>query len=123
VEIDGIQSGRFLECDGMGIETEVIEVEEGGIKGFTRKFPGKTKIYNIILRKGVSNNNELFEWYQSSIKGNSEKKTLSIRLMNHADVEIKRWDFFKAFPVRWKGPNLDAYDKDFAIEMIEIAFG
>ena len=123
VEIDGLQSTRFLECDGMGMETEVIEVEEGGVNTSTRKFPGKTKIYNIILKKGISDNNELFEWYKSAVRGNCEKKTLSIRLMNSARVEIKRWDFLKAFPVRWKGPNLDTSDKGFAIEEIEIAFG
>ena len=123
VEIDGIRSSRFLESNGIEMETEVIEVEEGGCNGFTRKFPGKTKIKNLILKRGISDNNELFEWHQSVIKGNFEKRTIAIILMNPAHVEIKRWDFSKAFPVRWKGPDLDTKESGFPIEMVEIAFG
>jgi len=120
VEVDGLQSSRFFECDGIEMETEVIEVEEGAS---IRKFPGKTKIKNIVLRKGISKDNELFHWYQSFLKGTFEKKTISVILMDFAHREVQRYDFLKAFSCRWKGPRLDVQDNSFATEMIEIAFG
>ncbi len=42
--------------------------------------------------------------------------------MNAAKEEIKRWDFHRAFPCRWKGPALDANDNMYAMELFEIAY-
>ena len=42
--------------------------------------------------------------------------------MNTAGEEIKRWNFFRAFPVRWIGPRLEAKGGlSFPVERIEIA--
>ena len=36
--------------------------------------------------------------------------------------EVKRWNFFRAFPCRWIGPKLVTnLGSDFAVERIEIA--
>jgi len=43
--------------------------------------------------------------------------------MHPSGVEIKRWNFFRAFPVKWKVQTLDVADSSFPIEIIEIAHG
>ena len=42
--------------------------------------------------------------------------------MNTAGEEIKRWNFFRALPVRWIGPRLEAKGGlSYPVERIEIA--
>jgi phage tail-like protein len=120
VEIDGIQLAHFKECYGLEMETGVYEIEEGGLNTSTHKFFAHNRNPNIILKRGVTDNNDLLKWYQNVINGNFERKNGSIILMDSSFDEIKRWDFHRAFPCRWKGPSLDTRDNTYAIEMIEI---
>lgn len=120
VEVDGIQTARFQKCEGLEGETEVIEYEEGG--GEIHRFKGRTRFPNIILEKGINDNDELFKWHKQVVDGTIERKSGAIVLCNLAGEEIKRWNFFKAFPCRWVGPKLDTHDPNtFAVERIEIA--
>lgn len=65
VEIDGIETARFKKCEGLEAETSVIEIEEGG--GGVHHFPGRTRYPNKVLEKGISDNNELFDWYKQTL--------------------------------------------------------
>jgi phage tail-like protein len=123
VEIDGIQTDRFFECEGLEMETSVYEIEEGGLNTSTHKRMGRNRSPNLILKKGISKNNELIKWFQKNTNGNFERKDISVILMDSSFEEIKRWDLHRAFPCRWKGPSLDVYDNNYAVEMIEIAYG
>jgi phage tail-like protein len=121
VEIDGIETARFQKCEGLEAETYVYEVEEGGLG--THKFSGRTRYPNIILEKGISDNDELFNWYKQTLLEDRtiERKNGSIVLKDIKNNEIKRWNFFRALPCRWIGPRLDArLTSEFAVERIEI---
>ena len=121
VEIDGIETARFQKCEGLEAETESFEYEEGG--GEVHHFQGRTRYQNLVLEKGITDNNELFNWFQSITKDEKiERKNGSIVLKNTDGEELKRWNFFRALPCRWIGPKLDAKDRSsFAVERIEIA--
>ena len=67
VEIDGIETARFQKCEGLEAETYVYEIEEGGLNTSTHKFYGRTRYPNLILEKGITDNNALFEWYKSTV--------------------------------------------------------
>ena len=121
VEIDGIETARFQKCEGLEAETESFEYEEGG--GEVHHFQGRTRYPNLILEKGINDNNELLNWFQSITKDEKiERKNGSIVLKNTDGEELKRWNFFRALPCRWIGPKLDAKERSsFAVERIEIA--
>ena len=121
VEIDGIETARFQKCEGLEAETDVFEYEEGG--GVVHKFKGRTRYPNLILEKGISDNDELFNWFKSvSTDGKIERKNGSVVLKNNQEEEIKRWNFYRALPCRWIGPKLDCLKtSSFAVEKIEIA--
>ena len=44
VEIEGIETARFLQCEGIEMNTESFEIEEGGCNTTTHKFLGKTQM-------------------------------------------------------------------------------
>jgi len=123
VEIDGIQTDRFFECDGLDMSATVFETEEGGYNISTHKRIGHNRSPNIILKKVVNKNNELVNWYQNNINGKFERKNISVILMNSSLDEVKRWDIHRAFPCRWKCSTLDANDNSLIIETIEITYG
>ena len=66
VEIDGIETAGFQKCEGLEAETESFEYEEGG--GEVHHFQGRTRYPNLVLEKGINDNNELFNWFQTITK-------------------------------------------------------
>ena len=123
VEIDGIETARFQKCSGLEAETYVFEVEEGGLNTTTHKFYGRTRYANLILEKGITDNDDLFNWYKKTLleEQKVERKNGAVILKDTEGNEIKRWNFFRAFPCKWIGPRLDSNSgSDFAVERIEI---
>jgi phage tail-like protein len=123
VEIDGIETARFQRCEGLEAETYVYEVEEGGYNTSTHKFYGRTRYPNLILEKGITENEALFKWYKETVLEDRkiERKNGSVILKDTQNNELKRWNFFRAFPCRWIGPRLETnLGSDYAVERIEI---
>lgn len=123
VEIEGIMASKFNRCEGLEAETYIYEVEEGGLNNNTHKFFGRTRYPNIILENGVTSNNDLYNWFRSTVLSDKkvERKNGSIVMFNARGQEIKRWDFYRAIPCRWVGPKLGKDVHGLAIERIEIA--
>ena len=123
VEMDGVQCGKFFKCEGLEAETYIYEVEEGGLNTNTHKFIGRTRFPNLILENGITDNNDLFEWYSTTVMKDEaiERKDGSIILYNQANEELKRWNFYRALPCRWIGPRLGTDVRGCAVERIEIA--
>jgi phage tail-like protein len=119
VEIDGVIVGGFKEVSGIESETEVIEYKEGDER-IMRKQPGKTKYSNIVLKRGTLGTPELWDWYKKVIEGTTERKSGSIIILDHNMEEVVRYNFFKAWPCRWKGPSLNRDSKDPILEEIEL---
>jgi phage tail-like protein len=120
VEIDGIASAEFSEASGLESETAVIEYRTGG-EHLVRKLPGLTKFSNIVLRRGVTKDAELWNWRQTVIDGRVERKNGSIILLDDDRTDVVRWNFRNGWISKWEGPDLNAASNEVAIETIEIA--
>ncbi len=125
VEIEGLEAGGFRKCSGVRTETEVFEYQEGGDNESVRKLLGPTKSSNIILTKGWVNEDVLFSWRDkiaSSGTNKIERKNGSIIcIADDGTTELKRWNFQKAWPVRWELGELDGSASQAFCEMLEIA--
>lgn len=121
VELDGISRGAFQECSGFDSTIEVIEHREGGENTTLRKLPGMTKYSNITLKWGITDDTELYDWHRQTVLGDIKRKNGSIVLLNRKGEEVARWNFERAWPTKWDGPDLNAEGNDVGIEMIEIA--
>lgn len=120
VELDGLLVAGFSEVTGIKSETEVMEYAEGGLNTHVHVFPKQTKYPRIVLKRGITQSSELWEWYDGVAGGQVKRKSGSIILHNHAGKEICRWNFFEAYPVKWNGPDLNASAGSVAVESIEI---
>jgi phage tail-like protein len=120
VEIDGIARAAFSEVSGLESETAVIEYRAGS-EGLTRKLPGLTKYANIVLRYGITQDRELWDWRKNIVAGIPDRRNGTIKLLDDQRNEVARWNFRDGWISKWQGPALNARSNDVAIETIEIA--
>jgi phage tail-like protein len=121
VEIDGIARAAFQQCTGFDSAIDVIEHREGGQNTTVRKLPGLTKYSNIVLKWGMSDDRDLYDWHRQAITGDIVRKNGSIVLLNRRGEEVARWNFFRAWPSKYDGPDMNAEGNDVAIESLELA--
>ncbi len=125
VEIAGIASGFFTECSGLSAETEIFEYAEGGLNDFVHKLPVRTKYANVVLKRGWVETDELWRWYQKTINGQIEAKSVSILLFENKGQSPSspktRWDLIQAYPIRWQGPEFSVDNNAVVVETIELA--
>jgi phage tail-like protein len=121
VEIDGITRAGFRECSGLDTSQDAGEYREGTDPLTVRKLPGLIKYSNISLKRGITDDAELWEWRKTVMDGQVERKNMSIVLMNDAREEKLRWNLKNCWPTKWEGPSLNATSSDVAVETLEIA--
>ena len=110
VEIDGIASSGFSSVDGLESANEVVDYREGHEMITVRKLPGLTKFSNITLKRGFTNNRDLWEWRKKVLDGATERRNGSIVVLNEAREQVFRLNFREAWPCRWKIGGLDALE-------------
>jgi phage tail-like protein len=122
LEINGIVKAGFSEVTGLNAESNVIEYREGPDSINARKLPGLIKYGNVTLKRGVTNDPELFTLFKKVIDGDiSRDDSMSIVLLNEKRTEAVRWNLAQAWPSKWMGPDLKANANEIAIESLEIA--
>ena len=121
VEIDGIARAAFQQVSGFDSTTDVVEHREGGDNLSTRKLPGMTKYSNIVLKRGVTDDTELYDWHRRAVDGDVQRRNGSIVLLDRQGNERVRWNFVSAWPAKWDGPDFNAEGNDVAIETLELA--
>ena len=130
--IDGIEIGHFMEVSGLSVSIEDEKIIEGGQNEFVRRVPGRMTWPNLVLKRGVTSSDALFNWFrQSSGEGFSGQQNRLTRRTGHLTLlgglsgnrreRIREWAFYEAFPVKWSGPTFAASGKDVATETLEIA--
>jgi phage tail-like protein len=122
VEIDGIARAAFHECSGLDSSIDIIEHREGGTITPT-KLPGAVKYSNIVLKRGVTDDVQLYDWHRQWATGDPAAKRQSgaIVLLDRRGDESVRWNFREAWPAKWNGPDFTAEGNDVAIETLELA--
>ncbi len=121
VEIDGLTVGSFSECSGLSSDGDPVEYREGTDAALTvRKLIGLRKYANITLKRGYTENTELWDWYRNIQNGVSDRRNGSIVLMNEQREDVLRWDIRDAWINKIDGPEFNASGNEVALEAVEI---
>ena len=75
VTIDSVQCAVFHEAEGLTVQLDVQEYQEGGENTYYHKLVGLTRWSNIVLRRGTTSDLAFWQWIQDCINGKIERKT------------------------------------------------
>ena len=113
--------GGFKSVSGMDSETEIIEFKQGNDK-VVRKKPGRTTYANIVLERGYTATDDLWQWRKNIEDGLIDRRAGTLIIMdNDGETVISRYNFFEGWPCKWEVPSMDSDSSAMAIEKMEIA--
>jgi phage tail-like protein len=129
--------GTFSEVSGLDAEMETEEYRQGGGNTAPRKFVKWGKYPNLVLKRGVTLNPDLWDWYYATLYKTSDpvRKNVLVMLTDRGSgispqqlglpvidrLPIATWFCRNALPERLHGPGLNAKSNEIAIESLELA--
>ena len=121
VRIDDLPVGGFSDCGGLSMETEMLDFAEGGVNDFVHKLPGRSRQQNLVLKRGIVDRS-LWDWHADLVRGfvRFRSGTVLVHDASGARTEL-RFEFRRALPVKWTGPDLAAAGNAVAVETLELA--
>ena len=127
LEIQGVVSdtkiivGGFKSVSGMDSETEIVEFKQGNDK-VVRKKPGRTTYANIVLERGYTATDDLWQWRKNIEDGKIDRRSGSVIILDQdGQTEVARYNFYEGWPSKWYVPDMSADSSAMAIEKLEIA--
>jgi phage tail-like protein len=112
--------GYFSEVSGLSAEVEVMSYNEGGNNGFVHKLPTRVKHPNLVLKQGITDQEELLRWFRKT-HVEAERVNVTVTMLAADKQRLRTWSFTNAFPVKWTGPTFNAGQAQIATETLEIA--
>jgi phage tail-like protein len=121
VEIEGVSSAQFAEVTVPDAEITVVEYREGGDKtSVTRKLPGRVRYGNVVLKRGVSGDLALYDWFRAIATGDFQPRNVSIVLLDAERQPVIRWNVSQAWPTKYDVSDLKGKSNEVVIEMLEL---
>jgi phage tail-like protein len=120
VSINDAVIGQFAEVSGLTVEYDIMEYQEGGEPRFVHKFRGGMKYPNLVLKRGVTYEDALLQWFFDR-SDREHRGDVTLNLLGDDGKRARTWSFASAFPVKWSGPSFNAKSTNVATETLEIA--
>ena len=121
IELDNTSVAAFRECGGLTMSTDSVDYREGTDRPLTvRKLPGLSKTSNVTMKRGITVNEDLWNWYKNLLNGVPDRRNGAIVLQDEQHNDVMRWNFENGWICKWEGPELNANGNDVAIETIEL---
>jgi phage tail-like protein len=120
VEIESLVVGGFSEVGGLSVETETMQYREGGQNAYMHVLAGPTKYPSLVLKRGLTDLEGLWEWHQEVAAGQITRRNGTIYLLDRHRLPAMWWNFTDAYPVKWQGPELRADSGTVAVESVEL---
>lgn len=122
VEWGGERVG-FTEVTGIESSTEPIEYREGSSPVASKlKMPGMITYSNITLKRGTfAQDSEFHRWFATHQFNSTERRDLTIKLLNDALEPVMTWRAMNCFVVKYTASELKADTNEVAVEAIEVA--
>ena len=113
--------GGFRAMKGMDSETEIIEFKQGNDK-VVRKKPGRTTYANIVLERGFTATDDLWQWRKNIKDGMIDRRSGTITVLDQdLTTIVAQYNFYEGWPCKWYVPEMESDKSAMAIEKVEIA--
>jgi phage tail-like protein len=121
VTIDGVELGMWTKCEGLAVEYEVFEYQEGGWNDYVHRLPGRRKYPNVKLTRPLDKDSQNVVRWISGMVTRVERKSAVISVLDAGGEVVCSWSLAHVWPVKWTGPSLDAGGNQVANETLELA--
>jgi len=115
----GVRIGHFSEVSGLSVEYEAYEYREGGVNDFTHVLRGRSKFPNLVLKRGMTDEAALFDWFREC-RDRTARRDVILTLLAADGSTARTWAITGAFPVKWSGPEFKSSAGDVAMETLEL---
>ena len=123
VQLGGDEVAGFSEVVLPEGRIDVVEYREGSDKTLgVRKLPGLVHYSNVVLKRGIAGDTDLYDWWHSVRDGSRLQRDVVIALHDEQQNAVQRWLLRDAWPVRLAYGTLDGLGNEVAIEKLELAY-
>lgn len=131
---DDTVDATFSDCQGGSTTQEAVEICEvtpqrwgsqparyGRLQ--RTKIPGSLQTSNLILKRGMTQSNTLWQWFSAVQQGNwaKQRRDGSISIYDQAGQVRARFEFLGAWPTRYQIADLSSNGGEIEIEELELA--
>lgn len=120
LKVDGGIEAQFQKVSGLTVETKVESFYEGGGESYPIFLFQKTEYSDIVLSRGLTNDDKLWKWYELAAWGVVLPLNGSILLLDAQGNTKATWSFLLGVLTKYEGPTLDAKSSEVAMETITI---
>ena len=115
-------NGAFAECTGLEATMEPKVIKAGGANYGAVQRPGPVTFATVILKRGMTSNRDLFQWFQL-VNGGSTAYRLSaeIEMRDTNGDTVVTWGLDRCLPVKFKAADLNAKGGEVGIEELHLA--
>ena len=92
VEADGRPLGSFSEVAGLNADGDSVDYRAGDKnENLVDKLPGLRKVANITLKRGFTQNRDLWAWYADIANGITRRRNVTITLRDEKRKSVLSW--------------------------------
>ncbi len=121
--------GGFQEVNGLEVEMDVAEYQEGGRNDGVIRRVGRAKYQPLVCKRGMflpsggDAEPELWQWFQDVVVGVRPVRRYngSVRVQDQAGETRATWRFVRALPAKIVGPQLNGKSGEIAVEELHLA--
>lgn len=113
----------FSDVSGLSVELATEEVAEGGENRFIQKYPIRAKYPELVLKRGLLRNSEVWSWARRCIEDFTiEPKSVDIKLLDETHQPLITWHLAGAYPTKWAVADLSAAGNSVAVESLQLFY-
>jgi phage tail-like protein len=121
VTIDGHELGAFMSCEGLSLEVQIEQREEGGNNLFVHQLPGRIKYSNVKFTRPINEDSAKVRTWLASMTTQIKRTTAEIVAMTLDGKKVATWGLMGVIPVKWQGPSFNLDSPKVATETLELA--
>ena len=131
VVVQDVDLGGWATCRGLLADFKQEVIREGGHYDSFTIIPDRVLYNPITLTRAMNSADSgavqswlqrvVREWYADSSDGGYSDHTAQITLLDAGQAAVMTWSLRNVYPLRWRGPDLDASSGHIAIETLELA--
>lgn len=123
LQVDGEAVAGFSEVSGLTMQLDTVEYQEGGVNDHVHSLPGTMAHADLSLQRGMTEDATFWKWIQKVMSGTIDRRNVVIKLQeSYQGDSVWGWEFERAYPTLWDGPDLISTDGRMAIETIELTY-